>query len=84
MFHPRPGQILFCDFSHGFKEPEMVKNNRPVIVLTGSMQGRAELVTVAALSTVPPSVVRPYHLLIPQIQLLEKDCITSTSSAGTR
>ncbi|EHN5985923.1 type II toxin-antitoxin system PemK/MazF family toxin, partial [Salmonella enterica] len=44
--HPKPGQILLCDFSQGFKEPEMIKPSRPVIVLSGSMPGRANLVTV--------------------------------------
>ena len=40
-FHPKPGQILMCDFTYGFREPEMIKN-RPVIVLTPSMAGRME------------------------------------------
>src|SRR5262249_52141645 len=53
-------------FSRGFKEPEMIKNKRPVIVLTGSIQGRANLVTVVPLSTVVPEPVQPYHYRIPQ------------------
>ena len=65
-FHPRPGQLLHCDFSTGFREPEMVKSNRPVVVLTPSMVGRGALVTVAALSTVKPDPIMPYHLEIPK------------------
>ena len=64
--HPNPGQILFCDFSQGFKEPEMVKNKRPVVVLTGSIRGRAKLVTVVPLSTVVPNPPQPYHYLMPK------------------
>ncbi|MCF6807215.1 type II toxin-antitoxin system PemK/MazF family toxin [Thiotrichales bacterium 19S9-12] len=65
-FHPRPGQILLCDFSQGFKEPEMVKNKRPVIVITGSIQGRSHLVTVVPLSTKKPTEIQPYHYEIPK------------------
>ena len=65
-YHPRPGQILLCDFSKGFQEPEMVKNNRPVIVLTPYSQGRDQLVTIVALSTVAPGKVMPYHYQIPK------------------
>lgn len=64
--HPRPGQILLCDFSYGFKEPEMVKSARPVIVLTGAIKGRANLITVAPLSTVEPNPVQLYHYKIPR------------------
>lgn len=66
--HPRPGQILICDFSVGFKEPEMVKA-RPVVVLTPSMPGREGLVTVVALSTVAPRPPLNYHLLLPRSSL---------------
>jgi uncharacterized protein YifN (PemK superfamily) len=64
--HPKPGQILVCDFSQGFKEPEMVKSERPVVVLTGAIKGRANLVTIAPLSTVEPTSVQPYHYRIPK------------------
>lgn len=64
--HPKPGQILLCDFSHGFKEPEMVKSERPVIILTGAIKGRANLVTIAPLSTVEPAPIQPYHYRIPK------------------
>lgn len=65
-FHPSPGQILLCDFSIGFKEPEMVKKKRPVIVLSGSIKGRARLVTVVPLSTVAPEPPQLYHYKIPK------------------
>ena len=32
-FHPRPDQILYCYFWAGFREPEMVKSNRPELFL---------------------------------------------------
>lgn len=67
-FHPRPGQILMCDFSVGFKEPEIVKK-RPVVVLTPAMRGRHELVTIAALSTSTPDPVRDYHCQLPKASL---------------
>ena len=65
-FHPDPGLILQCDFSTGFKEPEMVKSGRPVIVVSPRMRGRADLVTVVALSTVAPDPVMQFHLQLPR------------------
>ena len=65
-FHPRVGQILYCDFSTGFKEPEMVKSNRPVIVVSPSMSGRDNLTTIVGLSTVTPDPVQLYHLQLPR------------------
>jgi len=64
--HPKPGQILLCDFSQGFRKPEMVKSKRPVIVLTGSIRGRANLVTIVPLSTTPPRPPQSYHYRIPK------------------
>lgn len=68
-FHPRPGQILLCDFSTGFREPEMVKSARPVIVLSPHHRSRGNVVTVAALSTQKPEPVCPYHWLLPRAAL---------------
>lgn len=65
-YHPQVGQILLCDFSVGFKEPEMVKINRPVIVVSPSMKERPGLVTILALSTVKPSSIMDYHYKIPK------------------
>lgn len=64
-YFPRAGQILLCDFSQGFREPEMVKSSRPVIVLSGTLAGRANLVSVVACSTVEPDPMRNYHYLLP-------------------
>jgi mRNA interferase MazF len=64
--HPKIGQILLCDFSQGFKAPEMVKSKRPVIIVSGALKERAQLVTVVPLSTVKPNPVQPYHYLLPQ------------------
>ncbi|MBJ7553138.1 type II toxin-antitoxin system PemK/MazF family toxin [Marinomonas spartinae] len=65
-FHPKVGQILLCDFSVGFKEPEMVKNKRPVLVVASDIAGRVGLVTVLALSTKVPDPIKPYHYKIPR------------------
>jgi len=64
--HPKAGQILLCDFFPGFKEPEMVKEKRPVIVLTGPIKGRSNLVTIAALSHREPKPPQLYHYKIPR------------------
>lgn len=61
-YQPKRGQILLCDFSKGFKEPEMVKDGRPVVVLSA----KGNLVTVVACSTVEPVPVANYHYLIPK------------------
>lgn len=67
-FHPHSGQILMCDFTTGFKPPEMVKT-RPVIVLTPQLKGRGQLVTVVCLSTARPEPVMPYHCTVPKAEL---------------
>ena len=72
-FHPKPGQLLLCDFSTGFKEPEMVKAKRPVIVLSGDFKGRTKLVTVVPLSTKEPDTVEDYHYCIPKKSMLMLD-----------
>lgn len=61
--HPKSGQILMCDFSNGFKKPEMIKK-RPIVVLAEAIQGRNNLVTVVPLSTVEPVPIQPYHYKI--------------------
>ena len=58
-FHPKPGQVLFCDFS-GYVFPEIVKT-RPVVVVSPSHLARPGLVTVVPLSTTVPDPVRSYH-----------------------
>lgn len=56
-FHPKYGQILYCDFTSGFREPEMVKN-RPVIVISRSNN---QVCTVVPLSGTKPDPVRSHH-----------------------
>ncbi len=51
--HPKAGQLLLCDFSKGFREPEMVKASRPVIILSGFIPGRKNLATIVSTSFAP-------------------------------
>ncbi|WP_422463325.1 MULTISPECIES: type II toxin-antitoxin system PemK/MazF family toxin [unclassified Endozoicomonas] len=66
-YHPKVGSILMCDFSQGFKEPEMTKK-RPVLVVS-SIRKRGGLVTVACISTSTPNPVEPYHYLLPKASM---------------
>jgi uncharacterized protein YifN (PemK superfamily) len=61
--HPEKGAILMCDFTGGFKNPEMVKK-RPIIVLSPKIKARHHLCTVVSLSTTPPDKEMPYHAQI--------------------
>jgi uncharacterized protein YifN (PemK superfamily) len=61
--HPPTGTILMCDFSAGFREPEMVKR-RPVVVISPKIRARPGLCTVVALSTTAPNPVLDYHCQI--------------------
>lgn len=63
-FHPEPGTILMCDFSSGFKAPEMVKK-RPVVVVSPKRKYCAGLCTVVALSTVTPTTIEDWHYQLP-------------------
>jgi uncharacterized protein YifN (PemK superfamily) len=56
-FHPKPGHVLICDFTTGFRPPEMIKK-RPVVVISESRQ---ELVTVVPLSTTEPVPIEKWH-----------------------
>ena len=58
-FHPGPGVIVICDFSQGFRRPEMVKV-RPVVVISPRRR-TTQLVTVVPLSSVPPVPPEPWH-----------------------
>lgn len=62
-FHPDPGTIVICDFSTGFRPPEMVKV-RPVVVISPRRRV-AQLVTVVPLSSVAPVPIEPWHYLLP-------------------
>lgn len=56
-FHPKVGSILICDFTTGFKPPEIVKK-RPVVVISKASQ---RLVTVVPISTTEPNPIRAWH-----------------------
>jgi uncharacterized protein YifN (PemK superfamily) len=58
-FHPEPRMVLMCDFSTGFREPEMVKV-RPVIVLSPQRNNRGTCI-VAPLSATAPHPVHGFH-----------------------
>jgi mRNA interferase MazF len=59
-FHPEPGTILICDYSTGFRLPEMVKK-RPVVTISPRLKRRDGLVTVVPLSTTSPNPVCDHH-----------------------
>jgi uncharacterized protein YifN (PemK superfamily) len=65
-FHPRRGTIVYCDFTTGFIEPEMVKK-RPVIVISGKENGG--ICTVVPISTKAPDPPREWHYLLPKQSL---------------
>jgi mRNA interferase MazF len=62
-FHPGAGAIVICDFSTGFKAPEMVKV-RPVVVISPRRR-RGQLATVIPLSSTEPTPAEPWHFAIP-------------------
>jgi mRNA interferase MazF len=62
-FHPSPGAIVICDFSTGFRPPEMVKV-RPVVVISPRRRS-AQLVTIVPLSSTPPLPAEPWHYRLP-------------------
>lgn len=62
-FYPSPGLVLMCDFTTGFREPEMVKN-RPVVVVSGKFQKTSpenSICTVVPISTKPPRNPERWH-----------------------
>lgn len=59
-YHPKPGEIVLCDYSTGFAPPEMVKR-RPVVIVSPRLRNRTSLVTVVPLSTTAPFPVESHH-----------------------
>ncbi len=59
-FHPKPEMVLICDFTTGFKAPEMVKR-RPVVVISPRPRRKTQLCIVVPLSTTSPDPVEPHH-----------------------
>lgn len=62
-YPPLPGDILVCDFSTGFRPPEMVKR-RPAVVISPRLRHRDGLCTVVPLSTTPPRREVPYQCAV--------------------
>lgn len=62
-FHPDPGAIVMCDFTTGFRPPEMVKL-RPVVVISPRRR-RTQLATVVPLSSTQPVPLEPWHFQLP-------------------
>lgn len=62
-YFPRQGEILICDFSTGFRAPEMVKK-RPVIIISPRAR-TSRLVTVVPLSSTEPRPVETCHYQLP-------------------
>jgi mRNA interferase MazF len=63
-FHPKRGTVLMCDFTTGFKAPEMVKR-RHVVVVSPRYRRHTGLCLVVPFSTVPPYETEPHHYEIP-------------------
>ena len=59
-FDPPAGTVLLCDYSTGFRAPEMVKR-RPVLVISPRLRHRRGLCTVVPLSTTPPNHPQAHH-----------------------
>lgn len=53
-YPPKPGTLVICDYSTGFREPEMVKK-RLAVVVSPRLPHRDWLCTVVPLSTTPPA-----------------------------
>lgn len=67
--HPKPADVLICDFDRGgFVPPEMVKR-RPVIVISRADTHGRGLCTVVPLSTTAPFPVHPWHYPMPHLAL---------------
>jgi uncharacterized protein YifN (PemK superfamily) len=59
-FHPKPGDILVCDYNKGFRPPEMVKR-RLCVVISPKLKRRDNLVTVLPLSQTEPKPTQDWH-----------------------
>ena len=58
-YHPAAGAIVICDFSVGFRPPEIVKK-RPVVVISPRRR-QSQLFTVIPLSSTAPITLMPWH-----------------------
>jgi uncharacterized protein YifN (PemK superfamily) len=60
--HPEVGTVVICDYTTGFKKPEMVKR-RLAVVISPRLKRRNNLCTVVPLSTTDPAPVEDFHHL---------------------
>lgn len=63
LYHPRPGEIVLCDYTSGFREDEMQKR-RPVVIVSPRLRKRGHLCAVVPLSTTDPQDVQDHHCRI--------------------
>ncbi len=62
-FHPKRGTVLMCDFTTGFRQPEMVKK-RHVVVVSPRYRRHTGLCLVVPFSTVAPHEIEDHHHII--------------------
>ncbi len=82
LYHPRCGEILYCDFSYQ-TEPEMVKT-RPVVVVS---RKHKSLCTVVPLSGTRPEPIEPWNRMLIHVPSflpqhdwwIKCDCITTVA-----
>ncbi|WP_294210216.1 type II toxin-antitoxin system PemK/MazF family toxin [uncultured Sphingomonas sp.] len=60
-YHPKPGTIVICDYTTGFRPPEMIKR-RLAITISPKLKRRNDLVTVVPLSATPPMPAEKWHV----------------------
>lgn len=63
-FHPKPNQVLICNFETGFVPPEMVKPRRVVVISPYQLNKRG-ICTIVPFSTTVPNKIEDFHYLIP-------------------
>ena len=78
-YPPKIGNLLMCDFSDGFKEPEMIKA-RPVIVLATGGNSAMGTVTVVPLSTTEPDPKLDHHEILDSKSLPKHRLFTHKTS----
>ncbi|MFG6282892.1 type II toxin-antitoxin system PemK/MazF family toxin [Sphingomonas sp. S6] len=64
-YHPKPGTIVICDYSTGFRPPEMIKR-RLAVTISPKLKRRNDLVTVVPLSTTAPVPTESWHVEMPE------------------
>lgn len=74
-YHPRPGEILICDFDGAARGAEMVKR-RPVIVVSSRESHARRLCTVVPISTTAPGNLQSWHVRLQSLTVTgwQTDC----------